>query len=158
MAVNLRPSTDWPDRAVVAVGLARVAAVIDRIAADVDELDRARRVQDLHTAAVLPDRRAERRWRLAEPDLEFRAFCARKGFVRLVHQRAGLRVSCSGSAAVCAALGREAHELPAAARRPVQRPATAAIVHAASAGPAILRATAGPVSGLPAAAALQRQR
>jgi len=27
---------------------------------------------------VLPDRRAERRRRLAEPDLEFRAFCARK--------------------------------------------------------------------------------
>ena len=41
----------------MAAGLARVAAVIDRIAADVDELARARRVQDL----------------------EFRAFCARKG-------------------------------------------------------------------------------
>ena len=78
-AVNLRPSADWPDRAVVAVDLARVAAVIDRIAADVDELARARRVQDLTTAAVLPDRRAERRRRLAEPDLEFRAFCSRKG-------------------------------------------------------------------------------
>jgi hypothetical protein len=45
----------------VAVDLARVAAVIDRIAADVDELARARRVQDLTTAAVLPDPRAERR-------------------------------------------------------------------------------------------------
>jgi hypothetical protein len=53
-AVNLRPSADWPDRAVVAVDLARVAAIIDRIAADVDELARARRVQDLDTAAVLP--------------------------------------------------------------------------------------------------------
>jgi hypothetical protein len=63
----------------VAVDLARVAAVIDRIAADVDELARARRVQDLDTAAVLPDPRAERRRRLAEPDLEFRAFCARRG-------------------------------------------------------------------------------
>jgi len=42
-------------------------------------LARARRVQDLDTAAVLPDPRAERRRRLAEPDLEFRAFCARKG-------------------------------------------------------------------------------
>ena len=41
-AVNLRPSADWPDRAIVAVDLARVAAVIDRIAADVDELARAR--------------------------------------------------------------------------------------------------------------------
>jgi hypothetical protein len=28
---------------------------------------------------VRPDPRAERRRRLAEPDLEFRAFCARKG-------------------------------------------------------------------------------
>jgi hypothetical protein len=78
-AINLRPAADWPDRAVVAVDLARVRAVIDRIAADVDELARARRVQDLNTAAVLPDSRAERRRRLAEPDLEFRAFCARKG-------------------------------------------------------------------------------
>ena len=76
-AVNLRPSADWPDRAIVAAGLARVRAVIDRIAADLDELARARRVQDLTTAAVLPDPRAERRRRLAEPDLEFRAFCTR---------------------------------------------------------------------------------
>ena len=76
-AVSLRPSADWPDRAVVAAGLARVRAVIDRIAA-VDELARARRAQDLDTAAVLPDPRAERRRRLAEPDLEFRAFCARR--------------------------------------------------------------------------------
>ena len=56
-----------------------MTAVIDRIAADIDELARARRVEDLNTAAVLPGRRAERRRRLAEPDLEFRAFCTRKG-------------------------------------------------------------------------------
>ena len=62
----------------MAAGLARVAAVIDRITADVDELARARRVQDLATAAVLPGPRAERRRRLAEPDLEFRAFCTRR--------------------------------------------------------------------------------
>jgi len=73
------PSAGWPDRAAVAAGLARVAAVIDRIAADVDELARAWRAGDLDTAAVLPGRRAERRRRLAEPDLEFRAFCARTG-------------------------------------------------------------------------------
>jgi hypothetical protein len=78
-AVNLRPAADWSGRAIVAVDLARVAAVIDRIAADVDELARARRAQDLTTAAVLPGRRAERRRRLAEPDLEFRAFCTPKG-------------------------------------------------------------------------------
>jgi hypothetical protein len=45
-AVNLRPAADWPDRAVVAVDLARVRAVIDRIAANVDELARARRAGD----------------------------------------------------------------------------------------------------------------
>jgi hypothetical protein len=77
-AVNLRPAADWPDLAVVAVDLARVRAVIDRIASDIDELARARRIQDLDTAAVLPDARAERRRRLAGPDLEFRAFCTRR--------------------------------------------------------------------------------
>jgi hypothetical protein len=77
--VNASAAADWPDRAVLTVGLARVQAVIDRITADVDELAPARRAGDLDAAAVLPDRRAERRRRLAEPDLEFRAFCARKG-------------------------------------------------------------------------------
>ena len=62
----------------MAAGLARVAAVIDRIASDVDELARARRVQDLTTAAVLPDPRAERRRQLAEPELQVRAFCTRR--------------------------------------------------------------------------------
>jgi hypothetical protein len=63
----------------VAVDLARVAAVIDRIAADVDELARARRVQDLTTAAALPDPRGRNAaGGLAEPDLEFRAFCTRR--------------------------------------------------------------------------------
>jgi hypothetical protein len=52
-AVGLRPSADWPDRAAAAAGLARVLAVIDRIAAGVGELARARRAQDLTTAAVL---------------------------------------------------------------------------------------------------------
>ena len=55
----------WPDRAVAIAGLARVQAVIDHIAVGVDELARARR--------------AGRRRRLAGPDLEFRAFCTRKG-------------------------------------------------------------------------------
>ena len=62
----------------MAADLTRVRAFIDRVGADVNELDRARRVQDLSTAAVLPDPRAERRRRLAEPDLEFRAFCTRR--------------------------------------------------------------------------------
>jgi hypothetical protein len=63
-----------PDRAAVAADLVRVRAVIDRIAADVDELARSRRVED-PAAAVFSDRRAERCWRRVEPDLEFRAFC-----------------------------------------------------------------------------------
>jgi hypothetical protein len=61
-AVNLRPSADWPDRAVVIVDLARVQAIIDRIAADVDELARAWRAGDLDgggfAAADLPGCRA----------------------------------------------------------------------------------------------------
>ena len=55
--------------------LPRVAAILQRIAADIDELARARRVADLGAAAALPDRRAERRRRAAEPDLDFREFC-----------------------------------------------------------------------------------
>jgi len=61
----------------VIVDLPRMAAIVQRIAADVDELARARRVADLSTAAALPDRRAERRRRVAEPDLDFREFCHR---------------------------------------------------------------------------------
>ena len=55
-AVSLRPSAGRRTGAVVAAGPARVAAVIDRIAADVDELARARRAQGLSSAAVLPER------------------------------------------------------------------------------------------------------
>jgi hypothetical protein len=57
--------------------LPRVAAIVQRIAADVAELALARRVADLGAAAALPDRRAERRRRVAEPDLDFREFCRR---------------------------------------------------------------------------------
>ncbi len=77
-AVNLRPGGDHPERALVVVDLPRVAAILDRIAADIDELARARRVGDLAAAAVLPGRRAERRRRMAEPDLDFREFCCRQ--------------------------------------------------------------------------------
>ncbi|MEU5939815.1 hypothetical protein ABZ807_11580 [Micromonospora sp. NPDC047548] len=76
--VNLRPEGDHPDRAQVVVDVPRVAAILYRIAIDVDELARVRRVADLENAAVLPDRRAERRRRVAEPDLDFREFCRRK--------------------------------------------------------------------------------
>ena len=70
-AVNLRPECDRPERAHVVAGLPRVTAILNRIAADVDELARARRVADLDGAAVLDDRRAERRRQAAEPDLDF---------------------------------------------------------------------------------------
>ncbi len=73
--MNLRPGGDHPGRALVAAGLPRVAAILDRIADDIDELARARRAGDLAAAAVLPSRRAERRRRVAEPDMDFREFC-----------------------------------------------------------------------------------
>ena len=75
--VNLRPEGDHPDRAHLVAGLPRVAAIVQRIAADVEELARARRVADLGAAAGGPDRRAEQRRRVAEPDLDFREFCRR---------------------------------------------------------------------------------
>ena len=81
-AVNLRPDGDHPDRALMMADLPRVAAIVQRIAVDVDELARARRVADLSTAAALPDRRAERRRRVAEPDLDFREFCRRSKLPR----------------------------------------------------------------------------
>jgi hypothetical protein len=62
--------------------LPRVAAILQRIAADVDELARARRVADLGAAAALPGRRAERRRGVAEPDLDFREFCRRNRLPR----------------------------------------------------------------------------
>ena len=62
----------------MAVDLARVAAVIDRIAADVDGLARARRAQYLDTAPGPAARPAGGTpSAAAEQDLEFRAFCAR---------------------------------------------------------------------------------
>jgi hypothetical protein len=64
------------------VDLPRVAAIVQRIAADVDELARARRVADLGAAATVSDRRAERRRRVAEPDLDFREFCRRSKLPR----------------------------------------------------------------------------
>ena len=49
-----------------------------RLSSRCDELARARRVDDLAAAAVLPGRRAERRRRVAEPDPDFREFCRRQ--------------------------------------------------------------------------------
>jgi len=52
--------------------------VLNRIASDAGELARARRAGELTIAAVLPGRRAERRRRLAEPDLDVRTLCRTK--------------------------------------------------------------------------------
>jgi hypothetical protein len=49
-AVNLRPEGDHPHRAHVVVDLPRVVAILQRIASDVDELARARRLADLGAA------------------------------------------------------------------------------------------------------------
>ena len=72
---HLRPGDDWPGTANVAAGPARVAAVLHRIPSDAGQLARARRAGEPTIAAVLPGRRAERRPRLAEPDLDLRTFC-----------------------------------------------------------------------------------
>lgn len=95
------PGDDWPETAHVAGGLARVAAVLDRIASDAEDLARARRAGELPTAAVLPGRLAERR-RLAEPDLDFGTFC-RTGRMPAPRRRGwnepGMRGRPSGTAA-----------------------------------------------------------
>lgn len=101
-AVNLRPAEDWPETANVMVTPARVAAALQRIAADLDELARARRISDLQGASVRPDRRAERRRRLAEPDL---------GVPRLLHPAAAARLLRAGRR--CAGIGRIAPAGPA---------------------------------------------
>lgn len=75
---GIRPAADWPERCNVIIREPRIAAILDRIAFDIEELARARRVQDLTGAAGGDDPRAERRRRLAEPDLDFRDFCTQQ--------------------------------------------------------------------------------
>ncbi|MGO4612702.1 hypothetical protein AB4305_11520 [Nocardia sp. 2YAB30] len=81
--VNLRPESDWPRRFHVVADVPRVVAILRRIAYDVGELARSRRVADLEQAAVAEDPRAERRRRVAEPALEFLAFCRHR---KIPHQ------------------------------------------------------------------------
>jgi hypothetical protein len=71
--VNLRPEADHPDRCNIVVDIGRVRRVLLRIAADIDELARARTVQELEHAQVDREVRAERRRRLAESPLAFPA-------------------------------------------------------------------------------------
>ena len=70
---NLRPESDHPERCNIIIDIDRVRHVLLRIAADVDELARARSVDELEHAQVDPDVRAERRRRLAESPLAFPA-------------------------------------------------------------------------------------
>ena len=71
--INLRPEADHPDRCSIVVDIGRVRRVLLRIAADIEELARARSVEELEHAQVDRDVRAERRRRLAESPLAFPA-------------------------------------------------------------------------------------
>ncbi len=68
--VNLRPEEGSPDPYYVAVDQSRVIRVLRRIAHDLEELARARRVEDLSTSANDADPHLRRRRRLAEPPIE----------------------------------------------------------------------------------------
>ncbi|PWI07894.1 hypothetical protein DIZ27_24735 [Streptomyces sp. NWU339] len=59
------------------IRLSKVAEVLRRIAFAIDELARARRVDDLQAAKAADGPRAEHRGRSAEPDLEYAEFCDR---------------------------------------------------------------------------------
>ncbi|WP_306368476.1 hypothetical protein [Nocardiopsis sp. CC223A] len=72
--VDLRPDADAQQHYNIVLYLGRIAAVLRRIAYDVDELGRARTVQELEGAAVAGDRRAERGLRLGEPEPTFAEF------------------------------------------------------------------------------------
>jgi AcrR family transcriptional regulator len=69
-AVNLRPPEDWPTTDNVSVDHRRIVRMLRRIAADIDELARARRVGDLSSSAVDADPRSRRRRQLAEPPIK----------------------------------------------------------------------------------------
>ncbi|MGH2687749.1 MAG: hypothetical protein ACRDKW_02930 [Actinomycetota bacterium] len=68
--VNLRPPGDWPTTDNVAVDHDRVLRILRRIASDIEELARARRLGDLTSAAVDADPRLRRRRRLGEPSIQ----------------------------------------------------------------------------------------
>ena len=68
--VNLRPEEGSPDPYYVAVDQSRVIRVLRRIAHDLDELARARRVEDLSASANDADPCLRLRRRLAEPPIE----------------------------------------------------------------------------------------
>ncbi|MFF5333230.1 hypothetical protein [Streptomyces sp. NPDC013181] len=90
---------DWPVkfRHAVVVDSARVAAVLRRVAFDVEELARARGVEGLGTARVRDQPRVERRRRPAEPDLAHAKFCTRIGMpVQSIRQGTDTWTACRG--------------------------------------------------------------
>jgi hypothetical protein len=68
--INLRPTSDGHDTDNVLVDHSRVLRIIRRIADDIEELARVRRVADVSSANEDADRRLRRRRRLAEPPIE----------------------------------------------------------------------------------------
>jgi hypothetical protein len=68
--VNLRPEDDYPETDYVAVDQSRVIRVLRRIAHDLEELARARRVADLSSSGNDAAPRMRLRRRLAEPPIE----------------------------------------------------------------------------------------
>lgn len=79
--VNLRPEEDWPERLYGPVDQGRVVRIIRRIAHDLEELGRARRVADMLSHAEEVDPRSRLRRRLAEPPikLEWKGSSIRQG-------------------------------------------------------------------------------
>jgi AcrR family transcriptional regulator len=67
---SLRPEDDYPETDYVAVDQSRVIRVLRRIAHDLEELARARRVADLSSSGNDADPRMRLRRRLAEPPIE----------------------------------------------------------------------------------------
>jgi hypothetical protein len=68
--VNLRPEDDYPETDYVAVDQSRVIRVLRRIAHDLEEPARARRVADMSSSGNDADPRMRLRRRLAEPPIE----------------------------------------------------------------------------------------
>jgi hypothetical protein len=68
--LSLRPRSDFPLDYRVVASHERIVRILGRIASDIDELARARRVEDLSTEAVDADPRRRIRRRLAEPPIE----------------------------------------------------------------------------------------
>ena len=98
--LNLRPRADHPLDYRVVANHDRTLHILGRIAADIDELARARRVEDLPTETVDADPRLRLRRRLAEPpDRDPPARLV--GRTRRVRRSNGSRTNTAGRAFPC---------------------------------------------------------